>query len=212
MSEPNDKYLTFSSDQSGFFRDRGSKFYAYAFPMDEPGEFDEKLAEIRKQHPKARHFCFAWRLDPEEQEFRYSDDGEPGGSAGLPIFNQLKSHELFHAAIVVVRYFGGKKLGVPGLINAYKQAAAEAILETEPVVTYITREYRLRFNFEQTGAIMRALNESEAAIIFNGFDEGPLIRYRIRLSSDEALKIRLLSLLLKRDISEVRGDEQVEGF
>ena len=212
MNNQTDSYLSLESEQQGLYRDRGSKFIAYAFPLADAHTFEDRLLEIRKEHPKARHFCYAWRLDPGGDQYRYSDDGEPGGSAGLPIYNQLLSAELFYTAIVVVRYFGGKKLGVPGLIQAYKESSQDALNQAEPVRKFITDAFQIRFGFNQTGPVMRALNETQAEILENGFDQGPVIRCRIRRSGSAGLKHTLLAHLLKRDPSDILGDEKVEGF
>ena len=115
------------------YKDRGSKFIAYAFPVNSVNEFKEKLAAIKKEHPKATHHCFGYRLGLDGNNFRVSDDGEPSGTAGRPILGQIDSKKLTNVLIIVVRYFGGTLLGVPGLINAYKTAAALA-LQVTPVV------------------------------------------------------------------------------
>lgn len=207
-----DNYLTIASPAEGLFRDRGSKFIAYAFPVRSAEDFEEKVLPIKKDHPKARHFCFAYVLGPNSDEFRYSDDGEPGGSAGLPIYNHLRSFDLHFTAVVVVRYFGGKKLGVPGLIHAYKTSTREALENASIIREYITLQFEIGYSFDQTGPVMRALNEIELQIEENGFRKNPFSRVRLRESLAVTLKNRLLSLLLKRDESDITGDEEIEGF
>ena len=125
-------YYTIEKPSMAEFKDRGSKFIAYAFPIADAGEFKEKLAALKKEHPKAVHHCFAYRLGLDGTNFRVSDDGEPSGTAGRPILGQIDSKQLTNVLIIVVRYFGGTLLGVPGLINAYKTAAALA-LELPPL-------------------------------------------------------------------------------
>ncbi|HEY8971071.1 MAG TPA: YigZ family protein, partial [Puia sp.] len=115
-----DFYYTIEKEATAEFKDRGSKFIGYAIPVSSVDEFKEKLNEVKKLHPKATHHCFAYRLGLDGNVFRVSDDGEPSGSAGRPILGQIDSKELVNVLVVVVRYFGGTLLGVPGLINAYK--------------------------------------------------------------------------------------------
>jgi uncharacterized YigZ family protein len=123
----NQTYFTITSEARSEFSDRGSKFLGYAFPIGSVEEGKMKLQGVRKEHPKASHHCFAWRIGQLAEIHRVSDDGEPSGSAGRPILNQLQSLELTNVMVVVVRYFGGTMLGIPGLINAYKTAAADAL-------------------------------------------------------------------------------------
>ena len=115
------------------FKDRGSRFLAYAFPISSADDFKKRLKELKEEHPKAVHHCFAYRVGTDGNNFRSSDDGEPSGSAGRPILGQIDSKELVDVAIIVVRYFGGTLLGVPGLINAYKTAASFA-LQSTPII------------------------------------------------------------------------------
>jgi len=132
-----DNFLTIDNECSGVYREKGSKFIAYAFPCGDVAAFEERLVLLKKEHPKARHHCYAYILDPSNQQYRYNDDGEPTGSAGLPIYNQLKSMQLKKIAVVVIRYFGGKKLGVPGLINAYREATQDALSQAKIVEKYV---------------------------------------------------------------------------
>lgn len=142
-----DRYLTISSTALGEFKDRGSKFLAVAHPVGNRDSAEELLGEMRKEHFKARHHCLAYRIGLEEVEERASDDGEPSGSAGMPILNQIRSKDLHNLAVVVIRYFGGTKLGVSGLINAYK-SATEAALENAIIIEREVRiNYRLTFDY-----------------------------------------------------------------
>src|SRR6476620_9908190 len=122
-----DTYKTVKTTSEGTFRDKGSKFIAYIFPLQNESEVKVMLTSLRADHPKANHFCWAFRLTPDRSVFRLNDDGEPSGTAGRPILNTLLSYDLTNVLVVVVRYFGGTLLGVPGLINAYKKATVEAI-------------------------------------------------------------------------------------
>src|SRR6478672_1093198 len=138
-------YLTIEQSALAEFKDRGSRFLAYAFPVQTIDDFKKQLQALKKEHPKAAHHCFAYRLGLEGNNFRISDDGEPSGSAGRPILGQIDSKGLTNALIIVVRYFGGTLLGVPGLINAYKSAASMA-LQLIPVITKaIEVNYSLQF-------------------------------------------------------------------
>ncbi|MBL7721167.1 MAG: YigZ family protein, partial [Chitinophagaceae bacterium] len=125
-------FKTIETTAMAEFRDRGSKFIAFIFPVSDVNDFKARLADIKKEHPKATHHCFAYRIGLDGTNFRVSDDGEPSGSAGRPILGQIDSKQLTNVLIIVVRYFGGTLLGVPGLINAYKSAAAMA-LQVTPV-------------------------------------------------------------------------------
>src|SRR5687768_5442349 len=137
-------YQTIEKESIAEFKDRGSRFIAYAFPISSADDFKKKLKEVKEEHPKAVHHCFAYRIGTDGNNFRSSDDGEPSGSAGRPILGQIDSKELSNAAIIVVRYFGGTLLGVPGLIHAYKTAASFA-LQLNPVIKKaVLINYRLQ--------------------------------------------------------------------
>jgi uncharacterized YigZ family protein len=126
-----DSYKTIKKESQGYFKDKGSKFLAFAFPVKSEEEIKEILTRLRKEHHSARHHCYAWRLGSEEITFRANDDGEPSSTAGKPILGQLLSFEVTNILIIVVRYFGGTLLGVSGLINAYKNAAADSLNNAE---------------------------------------------------------------------------------
>jgi uncharacterized YigZ family protein len=148
-------------EQEGFaeFKDRGSKFLAFAFPFTDVVQLKAIIQKLKKEHPKAVHFCFAYRIGVTKNVFRSSDDGEPSGSAGKSILGQLDSKEITDTIIVVVRYFGGTLLGVPGLINAYKSAAAMA-LQVVPIVNKpILVKYTILFNYTQMNEIMQIINQ-----------------------------------------------------
>ena len=144
---PDSHYYTIEKSSVAEFKDRGSKFIAYAYPITDITEFKEKLAALKKEHPKAVHHCFAYRIGMGGINFRVSDDGEPSGSAGRPILGQIDSKQLTNIVIIVVRYFGGTLLGVPGLINAYKTSAALALEGTSVIQKPVLINYRLQFNY-----------------------------------------------------------------
>lgn len=158
------KYTTIATPGLGDFRDRGSKFLAYSYPVTNVQNIKERLQALKKEHPKAVHHCYAWRLGIDGTQYRAVDDGEPAGSAGKPILGQIDSLGLTNVLVVVVRYFGGTLLGVPGLINAYKTATAQS-LETLPrTEKWIEKRYEISFDYPSMGEVLYLLKQSEATI------------------------------------------------
>jgi uncharacterized YigZ family protein len=147
------------------FKDRGSKFIAYAYPVASTDDFKKCLQELKKEHPKAVHHCFAYRLGTDGNNFRVSDDGEPSGSAGRPILGQIDSKQITNTAVIVVRYFGGTLLGVPGLINAYKTATSLALQVTPVVQKQIEVNYNIQFDYTRMNDIMMVLKQYNCTII-----------------------------------------------
>lgn len=164
---PHDYYNTIEKPSTAEFKDRGSKFIAYTFPIASVADFKEKLAEIKKEHPKATHHCFAYRIGLDGTEYRVSDDGEPSGSAGRPILGQIDSKQVTNALIIVVRYFGGTLLGVPGLINAYKMAASLALQVNAIVAKPVLVNYHLHFNYTQMNDVMRIVKQFDCVVLKN---------------------------------------------
>lgn len=161
----NDFYQTIEKESVAEFKDRGSRFLAYAFPISSTDDFKKRLKELKGGHPKAVHHCFAYRIGTDGNNFRSSDDGEPSGSAGRPILGQIDSKELTNTAIIVVRYFGGSLLGVPGLINAYKTAASFA-LQLNPIVKKpVLINYRLQFDYTILNDVMRIIKKNDCIIL-----------------------------------------------
>lgn len=156
-----DTYKTLAAPSEGIFRDKGSKFIAYAFPFNQEDDLKDILQNIKKEHPKARHHCYAWRLSADKSIFRINDDGEPSGTAGRPILNILLSKEITNVLVIVVRYFGGTLLGVPGLINAYKQATEAAIDAGNIIEKTVNDIYHLRFDYLQMNDVMKIIKEEE---------------------------------------------------
>lgn len=165
-----DEYKTISSVSEGTFRDRGSKFIGYAFPVRSDAEVKDIVASLRNDHSKARHFCWALRIGPDRSVFRINDDGEPAGTAGRPILNSLLSRDLTNILLVVVRYFGGTLLGVPGLINAYKTAAAEALAGAHIVKKTICDRYLITFGYIQMNEVMKLIKAVGIEILSQQFD------------------------------------------
>jgi uncharacterized YigZ family protein len=155
-----DTYRTLAAPGTGTYKDRGSKFVAYAFPVESEEEALGHLECLRKEHPKARHHCFAWRLGTEGRRFRFNDDGEPTGTAGRPILGQIDAAGLTNVVVIVVRYFGGTLLGTSGLIRAYRQSAAEALRQGQFIERMVLQHWRVELNYallpEWIGAARRA--------------------------------------------------------
>lgn len=159
-----DYYQTIDKPAMAEFKDRGSKFIAYAYPVETVDAFKQQLQQLKKEHPKAVHHCFAYRLGVDGNHFRVSDDGEPGGSAGRPILGQIDSKELTNVAVIVVRYFGGTLLGVPGLINAYKSATAMALQLVPTVQKSIEVAYELQFDYTRMNEVMMVVKQSGCTV------------------------------------------------
>lgn len=160
-----DSYYTIEKTSQAEYKDKGSRFIAYAFPVATVDEFKKKLTAIKKEHPKAAHHCFAYRIGLDGNNFRVSDDGEPSGSAGRPILGQIDSRQLVNTLIIVVRYFGGTLLGVPGLINAYKSAAALALQTTPIIQKPVEILYCLQFDYNRVNDVMNVIKQYDCTII-----------------------------------------------
>ncbi len=162
--EDNNKFTTISECATGDFRDRGSKFLAFAYPVKEIQEIKEKINLLKKEHPKAVHHCYAYRLGSDSTQYRANDDGEPAGSAGKPILRQIDSLGLSNVLVVVVRYFGGSLLGIPGLINAYKNATLLALESASKLVKWIEEIYEISFDYPVMGEVLYLLKQCESSI------------------------------------------------
>lgn len=164
MSEQ-DYYSTIAQPATAEFKDRGSRFIAYAFPIAATEDFKLHLQQLRKEHPKAVHHCFAYRIGLDGNNYRVSDDGEPSGTAGKPILGQIDSKSLTNILVVVVRYFGGSLLGVPGLINAYKSSTSMALQLTPVLQKPVTQRWEIQFDYTQMNEVMRWLKTFNCTII-----------------------------------------------
>src|SRR5688500_18103686 len=160
-----DFYFTIEKPSETEFKDRGSRFLAYAFPIQTADDFKKRIKELKEEHPKAVHPCFAYRLGTDSTNFRSNDDGEPSGSAGKPILGQLDSKHLTNAAVVVVRYFGGTLLGVPGLINAYKTATSLALQLTPIIERPVLVNYELQFDYTLMNDAMLVVKRFGCSVI-----------------------------------------------
>lgn len=160
-------YFTIKSNAIAEYKDRGSRFLAYSFPLKDATNFKKHLQQLKTEHPKAAHYCFAYRIGMDGNNFRTSDNGEPSGTAGKPILGQIDSKNLTDILIIVVRYFGGTLLGVPGLINAYKTSSS-LVLQCTPVIQKtIEIRYTLQFNYTEINEVMRIIKEHNCTIHIN---------------------------------------------
>ena len=203
MNEIKDTYkiITKPSEET-LFKDRNSKFFGYAFPVFSEEDIKERLEELRKQHHTARHHCYAWQLGTENTRFRANDDGEPSNSAGQPIYGQIQAFEVTNILIVSVRYFGGTKLGVGGLINAYRSSAQLALEASEIVEKTIDIYYKLTFGYDMMNKVQRIIKERNLDIINQKLELD--CEYTISVRKKEAKNIfEVFDNLFKVKIKEV---------
>lgn len=177
-----DTYKTIKAKSEGLFKDKGSKFIAYAFPVETEEEIKELLIQVKKEHHSARHHCFAWRMGTEEITFRANDDGEPSSTAGKPILGQLLSFELTNTLIIVVRYFGGTLLGTSGLINAYRTAAAEAIKNAKIITRLIEEKFTLKFTYKEMNEVMQIVKQENLNVTDTRFELDCELDFAVRKS------------------------------
>lgn len=190
----NDTYKTVGGISQGNFSDKGSKFIAYIYPFKSDSELKEIVNQVKSIHPKARHFCWAFRLSQDRTVFRVNDDGEPSGTAGKPILNVLLSNNLTNVLVVVVRYFGGTLLGVPGLINAYKKATIAAIERSLIAEVYISSIYEIKFDHLQMNEVMKIIKDEDLKIQNQLFDTICIMQLEVRNSVHERVIDRLKNI------------------
>lgn len=184
-----DTYRTITQKSQGLFKDKGSKFIAYAIPVHKEEQIKSELELLRKEHYDARHHCYAWILGFNKEAYRVNDDGEPSGTAGKPIYGQLLANDLTNTLIVVIRYFGGIKLGVRGLINAYKFSAQDAINNNTIETRVIHEIYQVKFVYEHMNDVMRILKEEELSQLGQNFHLTCTIDFAVRKSrADHVIK------------------------
>lgn len=175
-----DTYKTLQHESQGIYTEKGSKFIAFALPVTSEEEIKGKLAEIKKKYYDARHHCYAYILGPDKAIFRMNDDGEPSSTAGRPIYGQLLSHDITNVLIVVVRYFGGTKLGVPGLINAYRTAAKDAIEANRIIEKTIDETYEIRFDYVAMNSVMQILKHDGIKINGQSYEDRYILDFTLR--------------------------------
>lgn len=189
--QTDDLYLTLEADTEAVFKEKSSKFLAYAFPVESEERIREILEALRKRYYDATHHCYAWRLGPQGEQFRSNDDGEPSGTAGKPILGQMLSTGITNCLIVVVRYFGGTKLGVPGLISAYRESARAAIEAGRIVERTVDRRIKIFFPYIAMNDVMRIVKEEQPSIADQQFDNLCSMTLSIRASRATVLTEKL---------------------
>ena len=180
-------------------KEKGSKFIGFAYPILSEDDFKQKLKQIKELHPKATHHCYAFRLGINGENYRINDDGEPSGSAGLPIYNQLLAHNITYASVIIVRYFGGTKLGVGGLVKTYKESAKTTLEEAKIITKELEGEIEIQFNFYQQNTIFSLLNKFDAKI--QNFDV-----------QDTCTITAFIKILQKENISEILSEMHQVSF
>lgn len=195
-------FRTIAQAATGTYKEKGSKFLAFAYPVDNEEMIRHHLDHLRKAYFDARHHCFAWVLGPERTLFRAYDDGEPNHSAGDPILGQLRSRQLTDVLVVVVRYFGGTKLGVGGLINAYKTAAADALEHVVIVEREVVGSLSIVYNYSSSAEVMKMVNDFNLKVIHQSFDAACTLRVAFGVRHEAALRERVERLKALGHITE----------
>lgn len=200
MNEPantaQDSYRSISAPSEGLFKDNGSRFIARAYPVETEEEIRDIVSSLKKEYHDARHHCYAWRLGYRGDRFRVSDDGEPSGSSGKPILGQIDSRGLSDVLVVVIRYFGGIKLGIPGLIRAYRTSTADALDSAEIIEKVASRRFRLHFGYMNMNAVMKIMKD--LGLSPGGQDFG------MECSMETSVRLTLIPEFLRR-VAETEG-------
>ena len=198
-----DTYASIAGRSDGLFKDNGSRFIAQAYPVESEEEVKEIVGSLKKEYHDARHHCFAYRLGLDGSRWRANDDGEPSGSAGRPILGQIDAAGLSDILVVVIRYFGGIKLGIPGLIRAYKASTADALAQATVVEKVAGKDYRLSFPYLSMNAVMKVVKDMSLPQKDQYFAERCSILLRVRLSQEAAFLDRV-SNIEGVDVDEVK--------
>jgi len=183
-----DTYITIKTSSKSLYKERGSKFFAFARPVSHEEDAKAFIKELKKEYYDASHHCYAFVLGPKGDQYRANDDGEPGHSAGDPILGQIRSRNLTDTLVVVVRYFGGTKLGIPGLINAYKTAASAALENNHILKKEITEQIDIRFSYQALNTVMRVIKDMSLHIDHQEMTEDCRITLSVRLGNVDELK------------------------
>lgn len=191
-----DSYKSIASESRGLFKDNGSRFIAHAYPVETEEEVKEIVAALKKEYYDARHHVYAYRLGYSGDRFRANDDGEPSGSSGRPVLGQIDSNGLSDILVVVVRYFGGIKLGIPGLIRAYKTSTADALANAEIVEKIASRLYRVHFGYMSMNSVMKVFKDMDLVQKNQSFD--------MECSMDTSVRLSLVDTFLER-MADVEG-------
>lgn len=180
------EYKTISdSVENTLLKEKGSKFIGFAFPVNNESELKKALEKVRSEHPKATHHCYAFRMGLNGENYRANDDGEPSGSAGLPIYNQLLAHEITNVLVISVRYYGGTKLGVSGLVKAYKESAKLTLEEASIITKELEVEMEIQFNFNQQNLIFTLLSKFDAKVLNFDSQQTAVIKARLKTKYTE---------------------------
>lgn len=205
-------YHTIDRPAEGIYKEKGSKFMAFAYPVASEAGIRESISGLQKKYHDARHHCYAWMLGPEKKLFRAFDDGEPNHAAGDPILGQIRSRDLTDILIVVVRYFGGTKLGVGGLISAYRQAAANALDKATVVERETTQSFVIHYDYSSTPEVMKLVKDFEVDILEQSFQDHCILKARYKLKNESLLaeKLKLMRALghIKSVDIEINVNEQ----
>lgn len=206
-----DTYLTLAQPATGEFRDRGSKFLAFAYPIESEKEALAWVELLRKEHHKANHHCFAYRLGTDQHHFRANDDGEPSGTAGRPILGQIDSFGLTNTLVVVVRYFGGTLLGTSGLIQAYRASAQEALQHAEKVEKTLEARFRIHFSYLLMSSVMNAVKKLQLPVLKQEFHLDGSLETAIRLGLVEETLLKLKAAIAGVSEEEAATMPDLEG-
>lgn len=206
-----DTFKTIEAPTFGEFKDKGSKFLAYAGPLSTDADFSLFLEKIKKEHPKARHYCFAWRLGLDQNRYRANDDGEPSGTAGRPILGQIDSFGLTNVGVVVVRYFGGTLLGTSGLITAYREATAAALRAAVIIEKIVENTYEIKFGYDKMPDVMNAVKRLNINVLKQIFEETGTLIISIRQSESEQKLLKMRAAIMKISLEEAQNRENTEG-
>lgn len=205
MSEIKDSYKTIKTPSEGFFKDRGSKFFGYAYPISSEQELKSKIEVLKKEHHTARHHCYAYRLKQDYSVYRANDDGEPTNAAGKPILGQIDAKDLTNVGVVVVRYFGGTKLGVGGMMNAYKTAALEVLSNAEIIECTIDDEFEISFGYPEMNTVMRFMKDLSIVVKSQTMELDCKITFAIRKKEAQKVQDKFTGL---KNISIKKVDDE----
>jgi len=189
-----DQFLTIDSQSEGLYREKGSKFIAFAYPVQNEKESINIVNRIKKEYHDARHHCFAYNLGVDKKTFRINDDGEPSGTAGKPIYGQIISCNLTNIIIIVIRYFGGTKLGVSGLINAYRTAARDAINNSKIITQTLKKNFIIKFTYQDMNTVMRIVKEEGVDVLKQEFELHCKMLVAVRRTNEENFLKRFQNL------------------
>ena len=203
MENTRDTYNTITKPSpETLFKEKGSKFYNYAFPVKDEDDIKDAIESLKKTHHTARHFCYAWQLGMRYESYRANDDGEPNNSAGMPIYGQLQAFDVTNILVVVVRYFGGTKLGVGGLIQAYKLGAQTALEASKIIKRTINQDFKLKFEYPEMNDVMRIIKDENLKIESQKMELNCEIIVSVRLKEADRV-FNTLKLLHKISIKKI---------